>query len=459
MSIYLLTDIGSTFTKVTLVDLNNEKVINTASSFTTVETDVNIGFNNAISALEEKLGKKVTYNKIFACSSASGGLKMAAIGLVSELTTEAAKRVCLGSGAKVELVFSGVLTNSEVEKLSTNDIDIILLAGGIDGGDTDTVIANSEILSKLDLNIPIVFAGNKEASDIVKENFLKMGKEFYIAENVMPKLNKLNVDSAKDFIRQIFIEKIVYSKGINTFQDKLDGPIIPTPSAVLHALDILSTGHNGEVGLDDIVIVDVGGATTDIYSSGFGYPKSINTVLAGLEEPFLKRTVEGDLGMRYSAMGILKDLSNFEKHEINKSFDIEKELTKRNNDVSFISKTDKDYEVDEYLAYKCTNIAFSRHVGKIKETFTHQGVYYYQTGKDLRDVKYLIGTGGIIINSKNPENILNGARGDVKLPEELRPLNPQILIDKNYILSAMGLLSLVKPEKALKILKKELLGE
>ena len=111
-------DFGSTFTKLTAVDTEKEDIIATASHFTTVDTDITIGYNKALSALKEKLNdNNPKFEKIIGCSSAAGGLKMAAIGLIEELTVEAAKRVCLGAGAKVELAFSHHLTNADVDKI------------------------------------------------------------------------------------------------------------------------------------------------------------------------------------------------------------------------------------------------------------------------------------------------------------------------------------------------------
>lgn len=452
MNNYLFIDLGSTFTKLTLINFKKLEVIKTCSSPTTVNSDVTEGFKKALKLLEKKLGKKVTYEKAYSCSSAKGGLKMAAIGLVSELTTEASKRVCLGSGAKVDLVFSGILTKSEVKQIKEKEIDIILLAGGIDSGDYLTVIKNSLILAKENLNIPIVYAGNKDATDEVAEILNKFAVEFYLTENVMPKLNKLNIEPAKKIIEKIFIEKIINSKGIGNLNKYINHPIIPTPSAILNALKLLNDKK-------PTIIVDIGGATTDIYSVGYGYPKKINTHLTGLEEPFLKRTVEGDIGMRYSLLGLIANLSNFKKKELNEKFDLNNEINKRIKDVFYLPETEFDYLVEQELAYLCADIAFSRHVGKLKEIYTYNGKVNYQTGKDLTDALYVIGTGGVIINNPKGKEILKSVLiNDSKL-DELRPINPKILIDKAYLLSSIGLLSLIDKDKAYKLLEKEILNK
>src|SRR5690554_5234982 len=451
MNRYLFVDLGSTFTKLTLIDIDNLQVVATSSSFTTAKTDVTIGFLNALELLEKNLGQKANYKKAFACSSASGGLKMAAIGLVSELTTEAAKRVCLGSGAKVDLVFSGILTNSEVEEIKNSDTDIILLAGGIDGGDKKTVIENSKILKQNNINIPIIYAGNKEAVDQVKEILKTYNSELYISLNVMPKLNKLHITSTKNLIRQIFIEKIIYAKGIDRLNKYLDGPIIPTPVSLLNVCSLITTRT------EPVIIVDIGGATTDIYSVGYGYPKRPDTALIGLEEPFLKRTVEGDLGMRYSVNGLLDNLSNLEVNSLKEKFDLTKEIKKRKTNINYLPKTNNDYLVESEIASACADIAFSRHVGTIKEAYTHNGPVYYQTGKDLTNAKYIIGTGGVIVNNPNNNEILTSLLTKTTKPNELRPLKPKILIVEFYLLSAIGLLSTIDTNKALQLFNKKIL--
>jgi uncharacterized protein (TIGR01319 family) len=158
MRSYLLVDFGSTFTKLTAVDLDQVDIIGTSKAITTVETDIIDGYNLALDRLYKKIGQKIKFEKVLACSSAAGGLKMAAIGLVEELTTEAAKRVCLGAGAKVELVLSHNINLNEVQSILDKKIDIVLLAGGANGGNRECVIHNAKQLAKSELKAPIVFA-------------------------------------------------------------------------------------------------------------------------------------------------------------------------------------------------------------------------------------------------------------------------------------------------------------
>ena len=457
MKNYLLIDFGSTNTKLTAVDVENATILGTAKHFTTVEEDIRIGYNNALEELYSKCGK-IEFEKTIACSSAAGGLEMAAIGLVEELTVEAAKRACYGAGGKVDLVFSHYITTSEVEQIIEKKIDIVLLAGGTNGGNSDCVLFNAEMLGKGGVKVPVVYAGNKSCQDQIKAIFDKYQLDGYICDNIMPTLNVLNIDAARDVIRKIFLNNIIAAKGIKKIEENIEGGVVlPTPFAVLKAAELLSKGYLHDEGLGDIVLIDIGGATTDVYSMGSGTPKRADVILKGLEEPYAKRTVEGDLGMRYSAEGIVKALNEQEiKLYKEKGIDLVSEAKYRNEHVDMLPTNDHEREVDTELGAICTDIAIGRHAGKMESVYSPMGMLYYQIGKDLTTAKYVIGTGGVIINNPNPKKILERICLDSKKPLELRPKNPTLMLDKEYILSAMGLLSLHEPEAALKIMKKNI---
>lgn len=458
MSKYLMIDFGSTFTKLVAVDTEKEDIIATASHFTTVSDDITIGYQNALKALYEKIGYEVKFDKIISCSSAAGGLKMAAIGLVEELTVEAAKRVCLGAGAKVDLVLSHHINKREVQSIIDNKIDIILLAGGTNGGNSECVLHNARMLGEANIKIPIIYAGNKSCIDEVEEIFKEYNLNAYICENVMPQINVLNIPSARDKIREIFLKNIIVAKGIKKIESVIDKVILPTPEAVLKACELLSKGYLREEGLGELVCVDIGGATTDMYSMSVASAKRSDVVIKGLEEPFAKRTVEGDLGMRYSALGVLKALSEEEIILINQdeNIDMKKELEYRNEHVDVVFNNPHEEKVDRIIGGICVDKAMKRHVGKMEEVYTPMGLVYNQTGKDLTKIEVVIGTGGILVNSSNVKEILSKVLGNKNSYLELRPENPEYLLDKDYILASMGLLSEINPMLALKIMKKHL---
>ena len=454
MDSYLFIDFGSTFTKLALVDVENEKVLETSKSYTTVDTNVKEGYEEALETLLKKINGKVNIVKKLACSSAAGGLKIIAIGLIPELTAEAAKRAALGAGARVIKTYSFKLNEEEIDEIKNSDANIILLAGGTNGGNSECILHNAEMLSKNDIELPVVVAGNKSCNDDLRE--ILDGKiEYYITENVMPKLNTLNIDPAREIIRNIFMKKITHVKGMKNIEEEISDVVMPTPAAVLKAAEIMSKGSVKEDGIGDILVVDIGGATTDIHSAAKGHPTNASVILKGLQEPFMKRTVEGDLGVRYSTKSLLEASGEIflERYLKNTDYNIEKEITKRYENVRFLPKNEREIEFDEALAKVCAYLSIKRHVGRIESTYTSMGTTYYQEGKDLLELPNVIGTGGVLVNSKNPKGILRVCNFNREDPTSLKPKNPKFLLDEKYIMFSMGLLSLVDEDMAVRMLK------
>ena len=459
MNCYLFVDFGSTNTKLTLVDIDNEVIVATAKAYTTVETDVIIGFNEAFEQIKQTVGD-FTLVKSLACSSAAGGLKIIAIGLVPELTSEAAKRAALGAGGKVIATYSHHLNSDEVEAIVHSNADIVLLAGGTDGGDSACILHNARALKEHGISVPVVVAGNKSASDDIKVIFGSTS-EYYIVENVMPKINKLNVEPARETIRNIFMKNIVKARGMQKVEQYIDSLIMPTPAAVLKAAEVLAKGTENEDGIGELAIIDIGGATTDIHTACYGDPTNAGVFVSGLEEPYLKRTVEGDLGMRYSIQSVV-DVAGLRMlrrylpgHE---QYNIEAEIEKRTKDTSFISTSEKDMNFDVAIAKLCADISMERHAGTIKQVYAGgDGTMWQQEGKDLTTLPYLVGTGGILVYNKNYADIMQASLASQHNPSSLKPKSPKLLLDRKYLLAAMGLLATEQPDMAVRILKREVL--
>ncbi len=457
MNAILLIDFGSTYTKLTAVDMDKEEIIATAKSLTTVEEDIMIGFNQAYKILEEKMDDlNINFIDKLACSSAAGGLKMIAIGLVPELTAEAAKRAALGAGAKILGVYSYELSKSEMKEIIERKPDIILLAGGTDGGNKECIIHNAKLIGNHLSNIPVVVAGNKNARDEIEDIFKESGVFYKATENVMPILNQINVEPAREEIREIFMAKIIEAKGMKKAEDFIGGILMPTPAAVLKAAEVLADGSDKEEGIGEIIIVDIGGATTDVHSIGAGEPTKTGVTLRGLEEPYSKRTVEGDLGMRVSSESLWESAGTrrIKKFIPDTTYEIEERCKYLQQNIYEIPSTKEEVEFDEALGMTATEIAVERHVGTIESVYTPMGVVYSQVGKDLLNTKYMIGTGGVLVHSENPRKILSAGLFTMENPKYLKPMNPEILIDKSYILSAMGLLAQRYPDAAVRIMKK-----
>jgi uncharacterized protein (TIGR01319 family) len=457
---YLLIDFGSTYTKLTAVDIENEEVLATAKDITTVESDIMIGFNKAYVKLNKELeGKDINFIKKLACSSAAGGLKMVAIGLVPELTAEAAKRAALGAGARVLKVYSYDLTSKEINEIKNSNLDIILLAGGTDGGNKDCIIHNAKALAEANIKLPVVLAGNKVSVDEIEKIFGNSTVFYRTTENVMPKLNELNVEPAREEIRKIFMEKIIEAKGMKEAENFISGILMPTPAAVLKAARVLSEGSDKEEGIGDLIVVDIGGATTDIHSIADGEPTKPGVTLRGLEEPFAKRTVEGDLGMRYSALSLWEasGTRKLQQYLQDKSINVEESCRFRAHNIRMVPSTEEEIKFDEAMAKVATDLAMERHVGVIESVYTPMGVIYSQVGKDLLQTKYFIGTGGVLVHSYEPAEILKAGTFNINSPTYLKPQQPGYLIDKTYIMSAMGLLAEDYPDMAVRIMKKYLI--
>ena len=452
----LLIDFGSTYTKLTAVDLEKEEILGTAQAFTTVATDINDGLKRGISLLEERIGHK-NYDATYACSSAAGGLRMITSGLVRELTGEAAKLASLGAGAKVVGVYAFELTEDDLEDIKRQSPDIFLLVGGTDGGNTACILHNAKMLAEMKPTFPIIIAGNRTAARECER--ILSGCEVYVCENVMPKFGVLNIEPTQKKIRDIFLGRIVEAKGLSRAAELLSDIMMPTPSAVLAATELLAKGCDGEEGIGDLIAVDVGGATTDIYSIADGMPEHMNTVYKGLPEPYAKRTVEGDIGMRYSAQGIV-DAAGIEKIASLSGLTAERasELIEKilHNKEEVPSGEDELASLDFALASLAIEEAVTRHAGTVYETYTMMGQTFVQEGKNLTRVKKIVVTGGSLIHTARTGEIASHALYSPSRPESLRPREAEILVDRKYILAAMGLLSTHHPGAALRIMKKEL---
>lgn len=456
MSRSLLVDVGSTFTKLTAVD--GPEVIASAQRPTTVRTDVTEGYLEALSELFRRAGGKLSFDRRIACSSAAGGLRMCAVGLVEELTAEAARRVCLGAGAKVELSFAGHLTNGDLEDIRNGHIDIIILSGGTDGGNTECVLHNQRKLADARLGIPVIYAAARDCRDEIVRIRDEAGMEEYLCDNVMSRLNVLNLESAQKKTREIFLKKIIEAKGIKRIEEEIDEVLCPTPEAVLRAAELLSRGYGGENGLGDLLVLDVGGATTDVYSMCPASSGRADVILRGLEEPFARRTVEGDLGMRHSAAGAAESLSGEELRAIDEEegMDFRAESALRAENAGFLPSDERGRRADAVTGRICVDRAVSRHAGRLEEVYTPAGLFWYQYGKDLSRVKHVVGTGGVLAKSPYAREIMEAAAASPRRPSELRPVSPEYLSDADYVMAAAGLLSAFDPLSALRIMKKHL---
>jgi len=450
MSAALLIDFGSTYTKLRAVDIAARRLIGSGQGPSTVATDVNLGMHAALEDLERRAGKLPRFRYRLASSSAAGGLRMVTIGLVRELTAEAARQAALGAGAKLVGTFAYRLTQSDLQKITALAPDIVLLAGGTDGGNMEVVLHNAAALGASTLSCPIVYAGNRAAADEARRHLA--AKTALFTDNVMPEFNELNIDPARAAIRKVFIERIVHAKGIDRAAAAFDSVVMPTPAAVLEGARLVADGLPGARGLGSVLVVDPGGATTDVHSVASGEPAP-GVIPQGLPEPRVKRTVEGDLGMRYNAAAVV-EAAGSAVIAADAGIGEEEVRTLVENlsaNAGFLPATADEKAFDQALARAAVGIAVRRHCGSVKTVYTPTGPVTVQHGKDLRGVEALIGTGGVLAASPDARAILKRALADAREPLALMPAAPRLLLDREYLLYACGLLQSVEPQAALEL--------
>lgn len=465
---FLLIDFGSTYTKITAVDAAEPRLLAQAKAPTTVD-DINVGLGRALGRLRDRLGGLPRFLAKLACSSAAGGLRMAAVGLVPDLTAKAAREAILGAGARIIGTYAYRLTPHDIQEIEENQPDMILLAGGTDGGNSEVVLHNARMLAASAISVPIIFAGNQTVAGDVVDVLVAAGKPVTTTDNVMPRLHVLNVEPARQAVREIFLKHIIQAKGLDRAQEFIDGVVMPTPAAVLKAAQLLADGPRGG-GLGYLAVIDIGGATTDVHSVSPSGALQPSVIFKGLEEPYAKRTVEGDLGMRSSAPALLAAVgeARLEAFYQQAMQDLQAEppaapvadlaqfFDHLSTEHAHVPRDTSEWAVDQALGRAAAEEAMLRHAGRLQAIQTPTGLRYLQYGKDLRPLKWLIGTGGIFVHSPRPEFLFSGTGFDHKEPTILRPEAAGWLVDDQYLLAAMGLLSEHEPEAAFNLLLRHL---
>ena len=459
MDIRLLIDFGSTFTKLVAIDLKGETIVGRVQVPSTVDTDITIGLKEAIENLREQTGiRDLADKEALACSSAAGGLRMVCLGLVPSLTCEAAIRAALGAGAKVVGYYSYKMATHELQELEELKPDMLLLTGGIDGGDEKNILYNAERLANSRLTVPIVVAGNKVVRSDITSILESAGKYVKSTDNVMPEIDVLCVEPCREVIREIFMSRITKAKGIDKAKKIIKNVLMPTPAAVLRAAELLAEGYEDESGLGELMVVDIGGATSDVHSIAWGRPIGGGVIVKGLQEPYMKRTVEGDLGVRYNSTRLL-ELVGMDKLMAYMDNPLPRERIQTlvgsfHMGIGKLATTEEELSVELAMSRIAMDIAVARHVGYLEETHTPQGKVLVQRGKDLTNLKTIIGTGGPIIFSPNPGLILKSALADAADPWALKPGDAALYTDKRYIMYAAGILAEELPKIALRVLKR-----
>lgn len=447
----LVAEIGSTTTVVNAfsdIATLDPKFIGQGQAPTSVlDGDVRIGLQGAIDDLARNLGAtKIEYDEMLATSSAAGGLKMTVHGLVYDMTARAAKEAALGAGAIIHQVTAGKLRRTDLTKIKEIKPNIILIAGGVDYGERDTALYNAEIISNMGLNIPIIYAGNVENKEEIKLIFEEnhMDSRLYVVDNVYPKIDELNVEPTRAVIQDAFEDHIIHAPGMEHVRDMVNGPIIPTPGAVMECAKLLYEY------IGDLIVLDVGGATTDLHSVTSG-SEEIERILVS-PEPLAKRTVEGDLGVYVNMPNIVKMIGK-ENLEAELNLDIDKIMT----EYVAIPKNEDEIKFVERLTEEAVLKAVERHAGKIRHVYGPSGRSSLAEGKDLSQVKYIIGTGGALTRLPKRVEIMKKIAKHNETGLMLFPnTDAKILVENDYIMASLGVLSKIHEKAAIKLLSKSL---
>ncbi|MDO4560514.1 MAG: glutamate mutase L [bacterium] len=455
----VLLDFGSTRTKVAVVSLREERILFSGSAASTVKSDARVGLRRCLDMARTVLSAGEFDGALkLASSSAAGGLRIAVIGLSRSLSVTAGRSAAFGAGGRILATIAGKIKAADLKGLAAEKVEIIFFCGGYERGSEEALLHNASVLAASPLQIPVIYAGNSFAAARVRALLAAGGKECFIADNIIPAVGELNTAMAEGIVRDIFLKRIVDMKGLEGVRGMLDGILMPTPAAVLAAGALLSRGCRGEKGIGDLIILDVGGATTDVHSFAKQRPYD-GARITGAAEAFAKRTVEGDLGVRESAVLAAEEAGMAKiaaRARVSEAFASEA-VTRRVVDNAFLPAPGDGGErrVDSALAACCVRAAARRHAGCLERTAS-AGCKLLQRGKNLSAVKTVIGTGGPLLNDNDPaatlkEALKTPADGDVLLPAAAR-----LYADGRYALYAMGLLAQVEPKAALAIMKKSL---
>ncbi len=433
----LVAEIGSTTTMVNAfsgLHTDTPQYLGQGVAPTSVEAgDVRIGLDQAV----ENLGRKLEWDHFFATSSAAGGLRMTVHGLAYDMTVRAGREAAVGAGANLYHVTAGKLRNSDIEKIRRIHPNIILIAGGVDYGERDTALHNAERIADMlraeELTIPVIYAGNIESRDEVAALFHGLPARLYISENVYPRIDELNVEPTRAIIQEVFEEHITGGPGMEHIRERVDGPIVPTPGAVLMAARVLQR----EIG--DLLVLDVGGATTDVHSVTAGSEEVQRRSIA--PEPDAKRTVEGDLGIYINRFNILRN-ENIERVAARLGYagrpaDLQAALRA----LPPIPGTAAEIALAEELTRFAAAQALSRHAGRYRSLYGPEGKKQVAEGKDLTAVKYVLATGGALTRLPGRERILREVIETLPAATLAPPPDVKTAFDWLYIMASLGALS------------------
>lgn len=440
----LVADIGSTLTKLSaFAGVTNPAGSHTGQAprflgqgvaLTTVaEGNVVLGLQQARQALEATCAVDTTGTLLMASASAAGGLRMTVHGLTQDMTLRAAREASLGAGAIVTFTTAGLLSADDLAEIRQRQPNLILLAGGVDYGERDVVLANARALAALGLATPIIYAGNQAVRGEVQRLLQRAQVPVFLVDNVYPRIDELHLEPVRRLIQDVFARHIITAPGMEQVKAMVTGNVMPTPGAVMRATELLA-----EI-LGDVLTIDVGGATTDVHSVTEGSPVYARRRVA--PEPHSKRTVEGDLGVYINAAHLAAAAG---------------EAAPAPQHVVPIPEQSVARRMARDLTRWAVDIAVWRHAGALRAVYGAYGRHELVEGRDLTAIRYVIGTGGALTRLEMGQEILRHIKADPSQRKLLPPGAARVLLDQRYIMAAAGVLSQYDPTAATTLLLESL---
>jgi len=515
----LACDFGSTYTKIAVFNTSSEEVdlkyVPTTPDDIRIGLADGLGCLGECQAAGnwEPLRRAMDkFDVKLPCSSAKGGLKMVTVSLCKEESGFAADLAALTAGAKLLNSYAGKLSPQDVKAIYEIDQpEIILIAGGVDqGGDTETQLHNAKILAEgaklstyAKYGVPVIYAGNQDIAESVQQIFTECRVDIRITKNVMPEVNYFNIEAVNEVIRELFQTIIIRGKGFDVVEEYMSAKFLPTPRAAFLGINLLSKGYGAEEGLGNIVALDIGGCTTDFFANVKENPlyvfpgedpkrKVKRTILKTPNAPLAYRRVEGKYGLSYNAENLL-ELERFQNGSLERELAVffrgkfPQYRPGSDHFGSFFTDTPEglvlslepyvrwihahphhlpeileETAVRSYLAREIMAVATGNNVGHVKETdtyFLQYGVNFYTIPTKL----LLIGgtiyhkcKEGLVYHLEDLKLITQGALYNEEDYDILRP-NSDVLLDASYLVSTVGgLYGRLDPEKAIRILKRNL---
>lgn len=486
INVILATDCGSTTTKAILIEKVDGHYRQTyrGEAPTTVEepvADVTAGVRNAATEVGELAGRRLVDDNgdiirpakpgadmsegcdiYISTSSAGGGLQMLVTGVVREMTAASAKRAALGAGA---IVMDTIASNDkrrpyeQIQRIRELRPDMILMSGGTDGGTVKHVVQIAELIAPAkpqprfgsNYTLPIIYAGNQEAAELVREVFDDT-VDLTVVENIRPVLERENLAPARDAIHDLFLEHVMaHAPGYERLISWADAPIMPTPGAVGNILQQIAKARG-----INVVGVDIGGATTDVFS-----------VFDGADgEPIFNRTVSANLGMSYSISNVVAEagLENVLRW-VHLEMD-ERELRNRVKNKMIrpttIPQTLEALVFEQAVAREALRLAYVQHrefattlkgvqqQRTVGDTFSQQ-----QSGQSIVDnmrLNLLVASGGVLSHAPRMEQTA-AMLIDAFEPEGVTELAK----DSIFMMPHLGVLASVHPQAALEVFEKDCL--